>query len=113
MVIFLYFVGLAVFVKFRGMDMLRDEKSGLIFVVVATVGLFIAVEINEIPKKLRARKMLAHLTGRAEGRITSHYQDTYETRDEDDNIHTNSRGTVISYEFDVNGNTYKGQGYGS
>ena len=113
MIIILYFVGLAAFVKFWGVEMMHDVKSGIILVVGATIGLYLAVEINSIPRKLRARKQLAHLTGRAEGRISSHYEDTYETEDEDGDKHTNSRGTVIYYEFDVGGMTYTGQGYGS
>ena len=113
MIIILYFVVLGIVVKFYGMELMHDEKSAIIFVVGATIGLYLAVEINSIPRKLRARKQLAHLTGRAEGRITSHYEDTYETEDEDGDKHTNSRGTVIYYEFDVGGMTYTGQGYGS
>ncbi|MBO7565129.1 MAG: hypothetical protein J6T40_09875 [Clostridiales bacterium] len=113
MITILYCIGLAVLIKFKGMDLIRDEKSGLIIVIAAVFGLFIAIQLDSIPRKLRARKQLAHLTGRAEGRITSHYVDTYETEDEDGDKHTNSRGTVIYYEFDVGGNTYTGQGYGS
>ena len=113
MFIILYCVVLGIVVKFYGMELMHDEKSAIIFVVGATIGLYLAVEINSIPRKLRARKQLAHLTGRAEGRITSHYEDTYETKDEDGNWHRNSRGTVIYYEFEAGGNTYTGQGYGS
>ena len=113
MITILYCIGLAVLIKFKGMDLIRDEKSGLIFVMAAVFGLFIAIQLDSIPRKLRARKQLAHLTGRAEGRVTSHYEDTYETQDVDGNWHRNSRGTVIYYEFDAGGSTYTGQGYGS
>ncbi len=113
MFIILYCIGLAAFVKFWGMDMLRDPKSAGIFIAVAVVGLFLAVEINSIPKKLRARKKLAHLTERTEGRITNHYEDTYQTRDEEGRLETRSRGMVIFYEFEVGETTYKGSGYGS
>lgn len=113
MVILLYFAGLAAFVYCGGMNYVRDTKSGIIFIVVAVIGLYLAAELNQIPGKLRARKQLAHLTGRTEGQVTSHYEDEYEERDEDGDIHRRSRGTVIYYEFEVGGVTYTGSGYGS
>ena len=50
MIIILYFVGLAAFVKFWGVEMMHDVKSGIILVVGATIGLYLAVEINSIPR---------------------------------------------------------------
>ena len=114
MFILLYVAAVAAFVYFGGMKYVaRDPISGIIFIVVAVLAFYIAVELNQLPKKLRARKQLAHLTGRAQGRITSHYADEYEVRDDENKIHRRSRGTVISYEFEVAGQTYKGSGYGS
>jgi len=111
----LYIVGMAAYIRYGGgLEYFRDTKSAVIFMVVIVIGFYLSVELDQLPRKLRARKQLAHLSGRAEGRITSHYEDEYETRDPEDNsIHRHSRGTVISYEFDVGGLTYTGRGYGS
>ena len=113
MMILLYVAGMMAFVYFGGMEHVRDTQSGVIFTVVAVILFVVAVELNQLPQKLRARKQLAHLTGRTQGRITSHYEDEYEVTDEDNTVHRRSRGTVIYYEFEVGGNTYTGSGYGS
>ena len=55
MFIILYCVVLGIVVKFYGMELMHDVKSAIIFVVGATIGLYLSVEINSIPKKLRAR----------------------------------------------------------
>ena len=113
MFVVLYFAGLVAFLKLRGVEFLKEPKSAIIFYIVAFIGFILSIEVNRIPRVLRARKQLAHLTGRIEGRITSHYEDTYDVRDEDGQLETRSHGTVIIYEFEVGGNTYTGKGYGS
>lgn len=113
MILLLYCVGLIVVVYFWGPYFIRDVISGIIFIVVVVVGLYMAVELNSLPKKLRARKQLAHLTGRTEGRITSHYEERIDVRDENGNWKSDPNGTVIFYEFEVGGQTYTGKGYGS
>ena len=109
----LYVVALVFFVKFYGVEYIKDTKSGIIFIIIAMVGLYMSVELSLIPEKLRARKKLAHLTGRAEGRITDHREERIDVRDENDNWKSEYKGTIISYEFDVGGVTYTGSGYGS
>ena len=109
----LYVVALVFFVKFYGVEYIKDTKSGIIFIIIAMVGLYISVELSLIPEKRRARKKLAHLTGRAEGRITNHREERIDVRDENDNWKSEYKGTIIYYEFEVGGQTYTGSGYGS
>ena len=114
MLVFLYFIAIAVGIYF-GKDTIMANPSlaaGLFFV--AFFGYVIVFYLDGIPKRRRAKKALAHLTGVANGRILSHYEDTYQSWDSERGTYdTMSRGTVVSYEFEVNGVTYTGSGYGS
>lgn len=114
MLVMLYFIAVAAVIYFGKDTIMTNPPLAIGLFILSLFGLVIVTEINRIPKILRARKAMAHLTGVADGRITSHYEDTYESWDEDRGTYeTRSRGTVVSYEFEVNGQIYKGSGYGS
>ncbi|MBO4927427.1 MAG: hypothetical protein J5379_04165 [Clostridiales bacterium] len=114
MLSFLYLIGIAVAVYFGRDYIVNDPKTTIILFIVALFGFVIVSEVGRIPRRIRAKKAMAHLTGIATGRIKSHYEDTYESWDsERETYETRSRGTVVSYEFEVDGKTYTGSGYGS
>ena len=114
MLVFLYFIAIAVVIYFGRGTILTNPPLAIGLFFAALFGYVIVFELNGIPKRKRAKKAMAHLTGVANGRVKSHYEDTYEAYDSDRGTYeTRSRGTVVSYEFEVNGVTYTGSSYGS
>lgn len=114
LLVLLYFGAIGAWVYFNQAFIAENPTKTIYLGILALFGLVIVNDIGNIPKRMRARKQLAHLTGEATGHVTSHYEDTYEVWDEERGSYDRrSRGTVVSYQFQVNGQTYTGQGYGS
>lgn len=114
LLVLLYMAAVAAGAYFNKDFIVANPSKAIILGILALFGLVIVNDISKIPRRMLARKQLAHLTGEATGHVTSHYEDTYEVWDEERGSYDRrSRGTVVSYQFEVNGQTYTGQGYGS
>ena len=114
MLVFLYLLAIVAVLYFYKEPILTNPPLAIGLFIASLFGYVLVSELNGIPKRKRARKAMALLTGEANARITSHYEDTYESYDSERGTYeTHSRGTVVSYEFEVNGVTYTGSSYGS
>ena len=62
MFVVLYFAGLVAFLKLRGVEFLKSPKSAIIFYIVAFIGFILSIEVNRIPRVLRANNAAVRFT---------------------------------------------------
>ena len=101
--------------------LLIDEPSmhalkNLAPIVLAFIVVFILIELSRIPGRLKSKKAYSNLTGRAMGTVTNRYKEQvlltpyYTSTDNRDHYEYKTR---LTYQFEVNGRVYTGEGEGS
>ena len=83
--------------------------------VIGFIVLLVVFELSRIPKRLKAKAAFSHLSGRATGTITDYRKERiprYESNDPESSDSYEYR-TIISYQFEVNGQIYTGEGEGN
>ena len=83
--------------------------------IVGFIGLLVIFELSRIPKRLKAKAAFSHLSGRAMGTVTNYRKERilrYESHDSETSD-SYEYLTIISYQFEVNGRVYYGEGEGN
>ena len=84
-------------------------------VIIAFIVFYVIFELTRIPKRLKEKAAFEHLSGRAEGTVTNYRKERilrYRSTDPEQND-SYEYLTIISYQFEVNGQVYYGEGEGS
>lgn len=85
-------------------------------IIAAFLGFLILFELSRIPGRMRAKKAFAHLSGRTMGTVVNLYEDktliTSANQSSDGRDHYDSR-TIVTYQYEVNGQLHTGEGEGS
>ena len=79
------------------------------------IGLLVIFELSRIPKRLKAKAAFSHLSGRAMGTVTNYRKERilrYESHDSETSD-SYEYLTIISYQFEVGGRVYYGEGEGN
>ena len=93
---------------------IQNLKPYLI-VAAAFIALIVLTELLSIPKRIKAKAAFKNLTGRAMATVTD-YRKVRELRYRSTDSETNDSyeyKTYISYQFEVNGQVYTGDGEGN
>ena len=83
--------------------------------IIGFIILLVIFDLSRIPKRLKAKAAYSHLSGRATGTVTNYRKERilrYESTDPEQND-SYEYLTIISYQFEVNGRVYTGEGEGS
>ena len=83
--------------------------------IAAFVVLVVLFELSRIPKRLKTKAEFSHLSGRMKATIIDRHQErtlTYRSTDPEENDRYEYR-TMVTYQFEVDGQTYTGEGEGS
>lgn len=91
-----------------------QNANPYVIIIVAFIALMVLTELLSIPKRIKARAAFKNLTGRAMATVTD-YRKVRELRYRSTDSETNDSyeyKTYISYQFEVNGQVYTGEGEG-
>ena len=102
---------------------LKIEMSDIILfwdkawpIIALLAGFLILFELSRIPARLKAKKAYSHLSGRAMGTVINRYEEKILLTDyhnsSDDRDHYQYK-TIVTYQYEVDGQIHTGEGEGS
>lgn len=83
--------------------------------VIGFIVIAVLIELMKIPRRIKAKAAFSHLSGRAMATVTDYHKERilrYESTDPESSDSYEYR-TIISYQFEVNGQIYTGEGEGN